>query len=116
MTITMNDIEKRVADSNKIGLLRVNICHEDMSHEGIWACFATDRDKTKYDTNTHYDLITIYLMNNALVGFPTWGLKIIVVTNACERPIISISNLLKQYTEQTESNNYPLNLQVIDID
>lgn len=105
--ITIKDVEKRVANGEKIGVVKVNIRHEDGTHEGIWACFATPEDKKTYDADTHHHLITVYFMNNALIGGPSWGMKVQVKTCGDERPTISVDDLIKQCVTQCESGNYP---------
>jgi hypothetical protein len=104
--MTLKDLQQRVNEAEINGVVKVNIDHEG-EHEGIWACLATPKDKEIYDRNTEGETINVYLMNQALIGGPTWGAKLTVVTHSDMRPTITGEEVVNQMNEAVKNGQYP---------
>jgi hypothetical protein len=105
--MTIAALERRIKDGEKHGNCKINIIHDDGSSEGIWACFATPKDKAIYDGDTRGAQITVYLMNHALINGPTWGAKLVVATRGASRPTITVEKLIQQMEAALAAGEYP---------
>lgn len=99
--MTIDELEARVQRSEGNGLCKFNIVHKD-GNEGVWACFATTNDKLAHESGKPF---TVLLMNDALVGRPTWGAKITLQPASHGRSSISVQDFLKQVAIDEEASN-----------
>lgn len=105
--MTIEELQARVAAAEPNGMLKVNINHGEHGNEGIWACFATPDAKAVYDRNTSGETFEVFLMNNALMGMPSWGARLKVTTDGVHRPVISEDSLLEQLDAAVDAGEYP---------
>ncbi len=105
--MNIEDLEKRVQESEKHGTCKVNIAHGE-GNEGIWACFATQRDRQVYDENKLGETFEVFLMNHALIGGPCWGGRLKLTANGVDtRPTILVADVIRQMKEAVAAGDYP---------
>ena len=104
--MNLQELQDRVTAAESNGTLMVNINHGD-GNEGIWACFATPQDKVVYDKNKVGDPYEVFLLNQALIGGPSWGTRLKLKAGGDERPMIAVAKVLEQIIEAVKSGDYP---------
>jgi hypothetical protein len=104
--MNLKELQDRVTVAEPNGMLKVNINHGD-GNEGIWACFATPQDKEVYDKNKVGDPFEVFLLNQALIGGPSWGARLKLKAGGDNRPMIAAAKVIEQIIEAVKSGDYP---------
>ena len=102
--MTIEELQKRVDDAHGPSI-KVNLIHPDGDTEGLWGKLATKEDKEIYDRDTQGDKITVFIMNQALVSGPTWGVRIQITTQHGSRPSVDMDSFIQQCIAQADE--YP---------
>lgn len=106
--MTLKELEARVSAAEPNGMLKINIDHDGEGNEGIWACFATMKDKETYARNVAGEDFEVFLLNAALISGPTWGARLKLKANGGDRRVVvSASNLCQQMNEAVAAGDYP---------
>lgn len=98
--MTTDQLEARVKAAEAFGMTKVNIIHPDGDREGVWASPATAEDAALLKADTAGDTVNVLLLNHALIGRPSWGALVTVVTAGLKRPSIRKEDLIAQLDAQ----------------
>jgi hypothetical protein len=98
--MTADQLEARVKAAEAFGNIKVNIIHPEGDREGVWARLATAEDAELLKRDTAGDTVNVLFLNHALIGRPSWGALVTVVTAGLKRPSVRKEDLLAQLDEQ----------------